>query len=89
MAEPGWDCDAYGPGGAAVGALCHIAERYKRACPSIDVCGTVMHFKRRELWRIIQGMAAAGEPEFMILAETFTDPDMLLGGSRSAEVAGG
>jgi hypothetical protein len=84
-----WECDAYGPGGAAIGARCHIAERYKRACPTIEVCVTVMHFKRRELWRIIQGEAAAGRPDFMDLAEIFTDPDMLLGGPRSADVAEG
>lgn len=82
-----WDCEAYGPDGAAVGALCFFAgERGERICPDADACRLILRVERERVFAVIQMRAALGEPDFVYLAGVFTDPEQLLGGSRAGEV---
>jgi hypothetical protein len=82
MAEPEWDCEAYGPDGRGFGALCFLSgELGKRKCVSKAECAGAMGGQRRRVFRRIQELAAAGDPVGVDLAETFTDPEQLLGGS--------
>jgi hypothetical protein len=86
-----WECEAYGPGGLAVGAACFIGGRVylARACDSAVTCHRIMAAERLKLWELIKAKAAAGDPDFIYLAESFTSPDMLLGGPASGALADG
>ncbi len=84
-----WECGAYGPGGLAIGALCHIAARYERICGSPLICHVVMTGERERVFALIQEKAAAGDPDFILLAAHFTAPEMLLGGALSADLSDG
>lgn len=76
-----WDCEAYGPEGIDVGALCFLAEQGHRACASKVECRIVMTEQRQRVFNRIQELAATGNPDFIYLAGEFTSPDQLLGGS--------
>src|ERR1700737_1406011 len=76
-----FDCEAYGPEGREVGALCFFAgELGARVCASQDECRDAMTAERRRVFRRINEMAAHGDPAAVDLAETFTYPARLLGG---------
>jgi hypothetical protein len=84
-----WDCEAYGPRGAEVGALCFIAPEGGRLCRSPEHCRDVMAEERQRVFNRIQRLAAAGIPDFVYLAAEFPTPDTLLGGGKeSDELAG-
>ena len=80
-AGDGFDCEAYGPEGRALGALCFGAPQGERTCAGLADCQAVMAAGRRSVYRRIQGLAAAGDPVAEHLAGEFTSPDQLLGGS--------
>ena len=43
-----WDCEAYGPAGRDLGALCFVSgELHKRRCSSLAECRRVMTAERR------------------------------------------
>src|SRR5256885_753496 len=78
-----WPCEAYGPAGTEVGALCFLADVGTRVCTSPDECARVMAAERRRIFDVIQTKAAAeGDDDgpFTYLAGEFTSPDQLLGG---------
>jgi hypothetical protein len=78
-----WDCDAYGPDGRELGALCFMAGGPgKRTCASQDACREAMGAERRRVFRRINEMAAEGNPVGEYLAEEFTDPSQILGGGE-------
>lgn len=77
-----WDCEAYGPGSANVGALCFVApELGERVCENFRHCAATMRAARQELFDRIHQRAAEGDETSMYLAEEFTDPGQLLGGT--------
>lgn len=79
--EADFDCDAYGPEGREVGALCFFAGGLgERVCISRAQCVQRMDAERRRLFTRIQKLAAAGDPVGLYLAGSFTDPGQLLGG---------
>ena len=78
-------CEAYGPDGREVGALCFFAERDKRVCASQSACHEVMTAERQRVWQRIQDGAARGEPDMVFLAGEFTGPEQLLGGGLTEE----
>jgi hypothetical protein len=81
-----WDCEAYGPGGQAAGALCFVSpETGKRVCASRSECAAVMKAERIRAYNRISEAAAAGDPSAIELAEIFSSPDQLLGGPGSGE----
>ena len=85
MAET-WDCEAYGPDGTAVGALCFFASSVNhRTCASREECRTRMAEERKRVFRDMQHLAASGDPVYRHLAEEFTHPEQMLGGSRDPE----
>lgn len=75
-----WDCEAYGPDGTDVGALCFFAEQGQRACVSQAMCRLSMAGERQRMFDRIHALASQGDPEFVYLAGEFTSPDQLLGG---------
>jgi hypothetical protein len=80
----GFDCEAYGPEGTAVGALCFVSpEQGRRVCESAEVCHAVMTEQRQMVFSRIQEQAAAGDETAVYLAGEFTSPDQLLGGGES------
>ena len=79
MVVTGWDCDAYGPEGEAVGALCFFADSGRRDCATHDECAARMADERRRVYRAINELAAAGDPTMAHLADEFPTPDGLLG----------
>lgn len=82
--SPEWDCDAYGPKGREIGALCFIAGQLgTRTCASAAACRQVMNAERQRVFARIRELAAAGDPVFTDLAEAFPDPGMLLGGDQA------
>lgn len=84
-----WDCEAYGPRGTEVGALCFIALEGGRLCRSPEHCRDVMQEERQRMFNRIQRLAAAGISDFVYLAAEFPTPDTLLGGGKeSDELAG-
>jgi hypothetical protein len=91
VTDPEWECGAYGPGGLAVGAACFIAGKVwgARVCDSAATCHGIMTAERQALFDRIQALGAAGVPDFIDLAESFTSPDMLLGGAGSGPGADG
>jgi len=80
-----WDCDAYGPEGRAVGALCFFAGSGGRTCASLEECRSKMTAERRWVWQQIQDGAARGDPDMVFLAGEFTGPEQLLGGAAEGE----
>ncbi len=78
--EPDFDCEAYGPEGRRMNALCFVAEPGRRACVSQDECHKVMTAERQRVYARIQEGAAAGDPDMAYLAGEFTSPEQLLGG---------
>jgi hypothetical protein len=82
MTGPGapWGCDAYGPEGREVGALCFFAASGQRTCASLTVCRERMTAERQRVWQRIQEGAARGEPDMVYLASEFTAAEQLLGG---------
>lgn len=79
-----WPCEAYGPDGAEIGALCFVAEPGKRDCADQDTCHRTLAVERRRVYRRIQEIAAGGDEVGVHLEETFTHPDQLLGGPETA-----
>jgi hypothetical protein len=75
-----WDCEAYGPDGRGVGALCFVAEPGTRRCGSAGECALVMTGARWQLFTTITARAAAGDETSQYLASVFTSPGQLLGG---------
>jgi hypothetical protein len=80
-----WDCEAYGPGGTQVKALCFFADTGKRLCVSLQECRERMTAERQRVWQRIQDGAARGEPDMAYLAGEFSDPGQLLGGGGTEE----
>jgi len=81
-------CEAYGPDGRAVGAICFFAAPGKRVCTSQAACREAMTAERRRVWRRIQDGAARGEPDMVYLAGEFTSAEQLLGGGVLPEEEG-
>jgi hypothetical protein len=71
-----WYCEAYGPEGIKVGAVCFF--QLSRVCSSEGECRDRMAAERQRAYRIIQERAAAGDPEMAHLAEVFAKPADLL-----------
>lgn len=78
-----WDCEAYGPDGKAVDALCFFAEPGTRACGTQGECHIRLADERVRVFGRIQEMAVDGDPAGQYLAEAFTDPEQMLGGALS------
>ena len=78
-----WDCQAYGRGGEAVGALCFFAEPGTRSCRTEGECHAHLAAERVRVFDRIGEMAAAGNPVGLYLASEFTAPEQLLGGLQS------
>lgn len=75
-----WDCDAYGPEGTTVGALCFLAPANQRICQTRAECTGRMIVARNRTFNRIHELATAGEPTMQYLAGQFTSPDQILGG---------
>jgi hypothetical protein len=73
-----WDCEAYGPEGVKVGALCFFGSDGQRRCDSPETCSVEMAGERQRIFSYIQEKAAAGHPDFVYLAGEFSSPDQLL-----------
>jgi hypothetical protein len=72
-----WDCEAYGPDlPADLGNLCFydLVER----CTDEAQCHLRMVGTRQQMFRRINELAAAGDPDFEYLAEEFSRPSQLL-----------
>lgn len=81
-----FDCEAYGPEIAHVGAVCFISgELGKRVCASPDACHESMTAQRQRVYSRISELAAQGNPDFEYLADAFGSPDQILGGRDGAE----
>lgn len=75
-----WACDAYGPDGAAIGALCFRSPTTGvRVCESLAECTTFMATERRRVFRRVSELAAAGDPVAEMLDAEFANPDEILG----------
>jgi hypothetical protein len=77
-----WDCEAYGPEPARIGALCFRSGALgKRVCNDPGECHTAMTAERQRVYRRINELAAHGDdPTWTDLAEAFGRPGQLLGG---------
>ena len=76
-----WDCEAYGPEPAKIGALCFLSgDLGKRVCADPSECHTAMTAERQRVYGRISELAAAGSPWATYLAEAFGRPGQLLGG---------
>jgi hypothetical protein len=76
-----WDCEAYGPGAADVGALCFLAgETGTRVCADRAVCNTTMTAERQRVFARIQERGASPDADDAdrFLAAEFTAPEQLL-----------
>lgn len=79
-----WPCEAYGPVGLEIGALCFFGDPADtRACPDPAGCHTRMTLERKRVFRQIRMGAANGDPVSAILAEAFPTAESLLGGTES------
>ena len=70
---------AYGPTDLTHGAMCFFADLDERACATEEQCHAAMTAERQRAFRVINELAAGGDET---LAERFTPPDELLGGSE-------
>lgn len=78
-----WVCEAYGPEGVEVGALCFFAgDLGGRVCASAGVCHERMADERRRVFQRINELAAAGDPVMEHLAGEFPAPGDLLDGTK-------
>ena len=76
-----WSCDAYGPEGAAVGAVCFLTAGVGgHKCPTLETCTALMRAERQRVFSRINELAAAGDDVFQELAEEFPTPDTVFGG---------
>jgi hypothetical protein len=75
-----WDCEAYGPGGRELGAVCFIAPAGQRTCPDPFVCALVMGMERERVHERIRAGAAAGDETSIYLLQEFPTPSRLLNG---------
>jgi len=58
-----FDCEAYGPEGRKIGALCFItADLGGRMCATAADCHRVTGAERQEIFRDARERAAAGDP---------------------------
>ena len=80
-----FDCEAYGPEGREISALCFFAGTGERACASPGECRGKMDAERRRVWQRIQDGAARGDPDMVYLAGEFTGPGQLLGGGSDED----
>jgi hypothetical protein len=80
-----WDCDAYGPTGTTIGALCFFAAPGKRMCDSAADCTAAMTGARQRVHERIKALAARGDPMGTFLLEEFPDPEMMLNGTPEAD----
>ena len=78
-----WDCEAYGPEGKQFGALCFLGEAGERVCADQQACHEAMAAERHQAFARIHELADRGDQAAIYLAEAFTSPDQLLGGSDS------
>lgn len=76
--DPEWHCEAYGPLGRSVGALCFIAGSLGMRCASADVCHEYMQQERERIYHLIQDGARNGDQTMAYLAAQFKSPDELL-----------
>jgi len=84
--QPQWNCEAYGPDIADVGAVCFVSgELGKRTCADLGECRRVMAAERRRVFRRINELAAGGDETAAFLAEEFTRPGQLLGGGEEED----
>ena len=80
-----WTCEAYGPDGVDVGAVCFFTgQLHHRICGSQDECSRRMAAERQRVFDRIHEAAAAGDPTAAFLAGEFTSPDQLLGGGQES-----
>ena len=77
-----WDCEAYGPELREVGALCFFADPGTRNCYTEDECRQSVVAARQLVYRRMNELAAAGDEAGAFLAETFTNPEQILGGGE-------
>ncbi len=81
-----WDCQAYGPEGTTIGALCFFSpELGSRVCCTQGECQDRLNVERRLVFDRIQDMAAAGDPVGEYLAGEFTTPGQILGGGQDQD----
>lgn len=81
-----WPCEAYGPEGLEHGARCFFSPTLGgRDCIDPEDCTARMGDERRRIFRRIQELAAAGDAVAELLAQEFTDPAEILGGSTEHE----
>ena len=76
-----WDCEAYGPEGRTVGALCFVSPD-GRTCASPADCHATMDAERHHVHSRIREAAEQGDETARYLAAEFTSPEQLLGGGR-------
>lgn len=77
-----WICSAYGEDGARVGALCFFSPTPgTRECLSELQCRLSLHTERRRVWKKINELADAGDPNGVFMRDAFNGPDELLGGT--------
>lgn len=80
-----WACEAYGPDGEAVGALCFVSDQDQRSCASPAACHVTMTAERQRLWQRLQLLAATGDDVARELLTDFTSPEQLLGGEHDPD----
>ncbi|MFE3105212.1 hypothetical protein [Nocardia tengchongensis] len=85
MADPEdtWPCEAYGLEGLALGLRCFFSENGHRLCGAAEECHGRMVAARQRLNSRMNELAANGDPTGVYLAERFTHPEQLLGGSEA------
>jgi hypothetical protein len=83
-ASPAWPCEAYGPVGLEVGAVCFIGDLGRRVCSSAAVCAEVMTDCRENIFGRLQELAAGGDLFYVELAAGFSSAADLLGGAAEA-----
>lgn len=80
-AAAAWDCEAYGPEGTKIGALCFVAgELGERVCGTAGECSGRVGGERQRVFRRINELAATGRPDFEYLAAAFPTPEHMLSG---------
>lgn len=79
-----WDCEAYGPEGRRLRALCFFADAGHRVCESPEDCHEAMTLERQRVFRRINELAAGGSPDFEFLSDEVTTPAQLLDGGQDS-----